>query len=87
MKKAFIGVLRKKAGDYLFNWWGCFYEAEITIASQKENFNVIRKWYQPQSPYSLHIAIAPTKIIIDLSGFWKARNWDRWSNSIICMQA
>ena len=57
-------VLRKKVGDHihLIDGIGGFYEAEITIASQKKVvFNVIKKWNQPQSPYSLHIAIAPTK--------------------------
>ena len=57
-------VLRKKVGDhiYLIDGVGGFYEAEITIASQKKViFNVIKKWNQLQSPYSLHIAIAPTK--------------------------
>ena len=57
-------VLRKKVGDniYIIDGIGGFYEAEITIASQKKViFNVIKKWTQPQSPYSLHIAIAPTK--------------------------
>lgn len=57
-------VLRKKVGDHihLIDGVGGFYEAEITIASQKKViFNVIKKWNQPQSPYSLHIAIAPTK--------------------------
>ena len=57
-------VLRKKVGDniYIIDGIGGFYEAEITIASQKKViFNVKKKWTQPQSPYSLHIAIAPTK--------------------------
>ena len=57
-------VLRKKVGDqiHLIDGAGGFYEAKITIASQKKViFNVIKKWHQPQSHYSLHIAIAPTK--------------------------
>ena len=57
-------VLRKKVGDHihLIDGIGGFYEAEITLASQKKVvFNVIKKWNQPQSQYSLHIAIAPTK--------------------------
>ena len=57
-------VLRKKVGDHIhvIDGVGGFYEAEITIASQKKViFNVIKKWNQPQNPYSLHIAIAPTK--------------------------
>jgi len=57
-------VLRKKVGDHihLIDGVGGFYEAEITIASQKKViFNVIKKWNQPKRPYSLHIAIAPTK--------------------------
>jgi len=57
-------VLRKRVDDhiYLIDGIGGFYEAKITIASQKKViFNVIKKWNQPQSPYSLHIAIAPTK--------------------------
>ena len=57
-------VLRKKIGDriYLIDGVGGFYEAEITIASQKKViFDVINKWNQPQSPYFVHIAIAPTK--------------------------
>ncbi len=59
-----IKVLRKKVGDCinLIDGAGGFYEAKITIASQKKVFfNVIKKWTQPKSPYSLHIAIAPTK--------------------------
>ena len=59
-----IKVLRSNVGDYIYliDGIGGFYEAEITIASQKKViFNVIKKWNQPQSPYSLHIAIAPTK--------------------------
>lgn len=57
-------VLRKKIGDhiYLIDGVGGFYEAIITFASRKKVvFNIIKKWNQPQSPYSLHIAIAPTK--------------------------
>ena len=57
-------VLRKKVGDHihLIDGVGGFYQAEITIASQKKViFNVIKKWNQPKRPYSLHIAIAPTK--------------------------
>ena len=59
-----IKVLRKKVGDHihLIDGVGGFYEAEITVVSQKKViFNVIKKWNQPKSPYSLHIAIAPTK--------------------------
>lgn len=57
-------VLRKKVGDhiYLIDGIGGFYEAKIIISSQKKiTFNVLKKWNQPQSSYSLHIAIAPTK--------------------------
>lgn len=57
-------VLRKKVGDHihLIDGVGGFYEAEITIASQKKViFNVIKKWNHLKRPYSLHIAIAPTK--------------------------
>ena len=57
-------VLRKNVGDHihLIDGVGGFYEAKITIASQKKViFNVIKKWNQPKRPYSLHIAIAPTK--------------------------
>ena len=57
-------VLRKKSGDhiYLIDGIGGFYEAKITIASQKKViFNVIKKWNQAKNPYWLHIAIAPTK--------------------------
>lgn len=57
-------VLRKKVGDHihLIDGVGGFYEAEITIASQKKViFNVIKKWNHQKRPYSLHIAIAPTK--------------------------
>ena len=56
--------MRKKVGDHIhvIDGVGGFYEAEITIASQKKViFNVIKKWTQPINPYSLHIAIAPTK--------------------------
>ena len=57
-------VLRMRVGDHihLIDGVGGFYEAEITIASQKKViFNVIKKWNQAKKPYSLHIAIAPTK--------------------------
>ena len=59
-----IKVLRKNVGDYIYliDGIGGFYEAEITIASQKKViFNVIKKWNHLKRPYSLHIAIAPTK--------------------------
>ena len=59
-----IKVLRKKLGDiiHLIDGIGNFYEAEIVIASQKKVFfDVKRKWNEIHRPYSLHIAISPTK--------------------------
>ena len=66
-------VLRKQVGDHihLIDGIGGFYEAKITLYLKKGNFNVIKKWNQPKSPYKLYIAIAPTKNTIDLSGFLK----------------
>lgn len=57
-------VLRKKEGDiiHLIDGNGTFYDAKILIASQKKVlFKLIRKWIENPRPYSLHIAIAPTK--------------------------
>lgn len=57
-------VLRKKEGDiiHLIDGNGTFYDAKILIASQKKVlFKPIRKWIETPRPYSLHIAIAPTK--------------------------
>ena len=38
-----------------------FTKLRLQLLLKKVIFNVIKKWNQPQSPYSLHIAIAPTK--------------------------
>ena len=59
-----VKVLRKKLGDIINLIDGCgnFYEARITISSvNKVVFEVLRTWQDPPRPYSLHIAIAPTK--------------------------
>ena len=59
-----IKVLRKQEGDliHLIDGRGNFYEANITIASQKKvAFEILRTWEDTPRSYSLHIAIAPTK--------------------------
>ena len=59
-----VKVLRKQEGDtiHLIDGRGNFYEVKITLASQKKVlFNVTKKWEEMPRPYSLHIAIAPTK--------------------------
>ena len=59
-----IKVLRNQEGDiiHLIDGQGNFYEANITIASQKKvAFEILRTWEETPRSYSLHIAIAPTK--------------------------
>ena len=38
-----------------------FTKLKLQLHLKKVIFDVIKKWNQSQSPYSLHIAIAPTK--------------------------
>ena len=58
-------VLRKTEGDILniTNGKGWLFKAEITIADQKNcQVSIISKVFQPKRAYSLHLAVAPTKI-------------------------
>jgi 16S rRNA (uracil1498-N3)-methyltransferase len=57
-------VLRNSVGDLitLMDGIGYLYEALILNASQKKvHFEIKKKWASPTRPYSIHIAIAPTK--------------------------
>ena len=59
-----IKVLRKSEGDLinLIDGVGGFYEARITLASQKKVlFEIEKQWAEAKRDYKLHIAIAPTK--------------------------
>jgi 16S rRNA (uracil1498-N3)-methyltransferase len=59
-----IRVLRKKTGEsiHITDGKGVMYEALITNADPQECHFAIRQTTQPpQPPYSIHIAIAPTK--------------------------
>lgn len=59
-----VKVLRKREGDsiHLIDGVGTFYEAKITLASQKKVlFTLIKQWDELSHSYYLHIAIAPTK--------------------------
>lgn len=59
-----VKVLRKKEGDliHLIDGAGSFYEARITVASQKKvQFEIVKSWKDTDKGYHLHIAIAPTK--------------------------
>ena len=58
-------VLRKTEGDTLniTNGKGWLFKAEITIADQKNcQVKIINKELQPKRAYSLHLAVAPTKV-------------------------
>lgn len=61
-----VRVLRLKEGDevVLMDGQGCFYEAEITVASSHHCLYTIRKTLQQQRPWQgrVHLAIAPTKM-------------------------
>ncbi len=67
-----IKVLRKQEGSiiHLIDGVGGFYEAQITIASQKRVlFEIKKSWNETARNYKLHIAIAPTKNIDRLEWF------------------
>ncbi len=58
-------VLRKNVGDFLqiTDGNGFFYEAQITAADQKKCITkIIKSEKQQPLPYSLHLAVAPTKL-------------------------
>ncbi len=58
-------VLRKKEGDTLFmtNGKGWLLEGKITIADIKNcQVSITNKTFQPKKSYSLHLAVAPTKM-------------------------
>ncbi|MBR1484750.1 MAG: 16S rRNA (uracil(1498)-N(3))-methyltransferase [Prevotella sp.] len=62
-----VRVLRLKEGDamVLMDGQGTFYEAEVTLASQRRCHYVIRQTLpqQPQWRGHLHLAMAPTKMM------------------------
>ena len=62
-----IKVLRLTEGSdiFLMDGEGCFYEAEVTMASKKRCFYAIRKKLPQQKTWrgSIHLAIAPTKMM------------------------
>jgi 16S rRNA (uracil1498-N3)-methyltransferase len=63
--KHIVKVLRKSVGDKLelTNGKGWLFEAEITIADLKNCITVITsKTFQKRKNYSLHLAVAPTKM-------------------------
>ncbi|UGU16925.1 16S rRNA (uracil(1498)-N(3))-methyltransferase [Sinomicrobium kalidii] len=60
-----VKVLRKKEGDHihLTNGNGRIFEAEITLADIKHcTAKITEKTQQPPRDYSLHLAVAPTKM-------------------------
>lgn len=61
-----IKVLRKKENDiiYITDGIGHLFEAKITLANEKKCEVAIQKvdFFAKNRPYSLHIAIAPTKL-------------------------
>ncbi len=60
-------VLRLQTGDELFlmDGEGCFYRAEVTLASAKRCLYVVREVLPQQHPWlgHLHLAMAPTKMM------------------------
>jgi 16S rRNA (uracil1498-N3)-methyltransferase len=59
-----VKILRKQEGDtiHLIDGLGTFYKVKITLASPKQVlFKIEKTWKEELRPYSLHIAIAPTK--------------------------
>ena len=59
-----VKILRKQEGDiiHLIDGFGSFYKVRITLASPKQVlFEIEKTWKEEPRPYSLHIAIAPTK--------------------------
>ena len=60
-----VRVLRKKIGDkiHITNGKGWLFEAELTLADIKHcAVTIISKALQPKRSYSLHLAVAPTKM-------------------------
>ncbi len=60
-----IKVLRKKEGDvlHLTNGKGWLFEAEIVVADLKRcHVNIISATEHPKKAYTLHLAVAPTKM-------------------------
>ena len=60
-----IKVLRKKEGDTIeiTNGMGFLFTSEITFGNEKKcEVNVIKEQFFEPAPYSLHLAVAPTKL-------------------------
>lgn len=60
-----IKVLRKKEGDTIeiTNGSGFLFTSEITFGNEKKcEINVIKEQFFEPTPYSLHLAVAPTKL-------------------------
>lgn len=60
-----IKVLRKKEGDTIeiTNGSGFLFTSEITFGNEKKcEVNVIKEQFFESAPYSLHLAVAPTKL-------------------------
>lgn len=60
-----IKVLRKKEGDTIeiTNGMGFLFTSEITFGNEKKcEINVIKEQFFEPAPYSLHLAVAPTKL-------------------------
>lgn len=62
-----LKVLRLTEGNdiFLMDGKGCFYEAEVTMASKKRCFYTIKKRLPQQKSWhgNIHLAIAPTKMM------------------------
>ena len=60
-----VKVLRKKVGDHLYltNGKGWLFKSELIIAEQKHcSAKIISKKHHDKKNYSLHLAVAPTKM-------------------------
>lgn len=60
-----VKVLRKKVGDQLHitNGKGWLFTAKLTLAEAKHcSVKILSQNLQPKRPYSLHLAVAPTKM-------------------------
>lgn len=60
-----VKVLRKKVGDQLHitNGTGWLFNAELTLADTKHcSVNILSQNLQPKRTFSLHLAVAPTKM-------------------------
>lgn len=63
--KHIIKVLRKKEGDILHitNGKGYLFECKINFANEKTcEVSIVKSIYQAPLPYSIHLAVAPTKM-------------------------